>query len=160
MLKATKSLLLLVACCLCLSFTVLAQTTGSISGQVKDEKGAVMPNATVTLRNVATNLSRTAQTDDDGRYRFSNVEVGEYELTVEATGFAKLIQSGVRLLLNQDAVVDVAMSLRGVQEVVNVVENASLLNTTTAEVGTRVGIALSAKFGQAPLWRRQELDAM
>src|SRR5688572_10288510 len=137
MLKATKSLLLLVACSLCFSFTVLAQTTGSISGQVKDEKGAVMPNATVTLRNVATNLSRTSQTDDEGRYRFSNVEVGAYELTVEATGFAKLIQSGVRLLLNQDAVVDVAMSLRGVQEVVNVVENASLLNTTTAEVGTR-----------------------
>lgn len=137
MLKATKSLLLLVACCVCFSFTVLAQTTGSISGQVKDEKGAVLPNATVTLRNVATNLSRTAQTDDEGRYRFSNVEVGEYELTIESTGFAKLIQSGVRLLLNQDAVVDVAMSLRGVQEVVNVVENASLLNTTTAEVGTR-----------------------
>ena len=75
MLKATKSLLLLVACCVCFSFTVLAQTTGSISGQVKDEKGAVMPNATDTLRNVATNVSRTAQTDDDGRYRFSNVEV-------------------------------------------------------------------------------------
>ena len=101
MLKATKSLLLLVACCVCFSFTVLAQTTGSISGQVKDEKGAVLPNATVTLRNVATNLSRTAQTDDEGRYRFSNMEVGQYELTVESTGFAKLIQSGVRLLLNK-----------------------------------------------------------
>ncbi len=89
MLKATKSLLLLVACCACLSIPVLAQTTGSISGQVKDEKGAILPNATVTLRNVATNLSRTAQTDDEGRYRFSNVEVGEYEISVEAAGFAK-----------------------------------------------------------------------
>jgi hypothetical protein len=137
MFKATKSLLLLVACFACLAIPAFAQTTGSISGQVKDEKGAILPNATVTLRNVGTNLSRTAQSDDEGRYRFSNVEVGEYEVTVEATGFAKLIQTGVTLLLNQDAVVDVSMRLKGVQEVVTVVENASLLNTSTAEVGTR-----------------------
>jgi Carboxypeptidase regulatory-like domain len=137
MFKATRSLLLLVACFACLSISAFAQTTGSISGQIKDEKGAVLPNASVTLRNVRTNTSRTAQSDDDGRYRFSNVEVGEYEVSVEATGFAKLIQTGVTLLLNQDAVVDIAMKLKGVQEVVTVVENASLLNTSTAEVGTR-----------------------
>ncbi len=137
MFKATKSLLILIACFACLSIPVLAQTTGSLSGQVKDEKGAILPNATVTLRNVGTNQSRTVQTDDDGRYRFSNLSVGEYEISVEAAGFAKLIQTGVSLLLNQDAVVDVSMQLKGVQEIVTVVENASLLNTSTAEVGTR-----------------------
>ena len=137
MFKATKSLLVLIACFACLSIPVLAQTTGSLSGQVKDEKGAILPNATVTLRNVGTNQSRTSQTDDDGRYRFSNVPVGEYEISVEAGGFARLVQTGVSLLLNQDAVVDVSMQLKGVQEVVTVVENASLLNTSTAEVGTR-----------------------
>ena len=53
MFKATKSLLVLIACFACLSIPVLAQTTGSLSGQVKDEKGAILPNASVTLRNVA-----------------------------------------------------------------------------------------------------------
>ncbi|HYJ88812.1 MAG TPA: carboxypeptidase regulatory-like domain-containing protein [Pyrinomonadaceae bacterium] len=137
MFKATKSLLVLIACFACLSISVFAQTTGSLSGQVKDEKGAILPNASVTLRNVRTNLARTTQADDEGRYRFPNVAVGEYEVSVEAGGFAKHVQTGVSLLLNQDAVVDVSMQLKGVQEVVNVVENASLLNTSTAEVGTR-----------------------
>jgi len=137
MIKVTRYLMLALAIFLCLSASVLAQTTGSISGQVKDEKGAILPNASVTARNVSTNESRTAQTDSDGRYRFSNMSVGEYEITVDSSGFAKHVQSGVTLLLNQDAVVDVALKVRGAQETVNVVENASLLNTSTAEVGTR-----------------------
>ena len=137
MIKLSRSLPLLVTLFTLLTYSVNAQTTGSISGQVKDEKNALLPNATVTVRNISTNESRTARTDDDGRYRFANMSVGEYELTVEAGGFAKYIQTGITLLLNQNAIVDVPMTLKGVQETVNVVENASLLNTTTAEVGTR-----------------------
>jgi hypothetical protein len=119
------------------SVSVVAQTTGSISGEVKDQKQAIVPNATVTARNIATNESRTSQTDTDGRYRFTNMAVGEYEVIVEASGFAKHVQSGITLLLNQNAVVNVSMTPKGVQETVNIVENASMLNTTTAEVGTR-----------------------
>lgn len=137
MTRATRSLLIVVAFLACFSCPVLAQTTGSISGQVKDEKQAVLPNASVIVRIVSTGESRTSQTDSDGRYRFTNLPVGAYEITVEASGFAKYVQSGVTLLLNQNAVVDVSMTLRGVRETVNIVENASLLNTSTAEVGTR-----------------------
>jgi hypothetical protein len=137
MIKATRYLTPALAIVLFLSVPVLAQTTGSISGQIKDEKGAILPNASVTARKVSTNESRTAQTDSEGRYRFSNMSVGEYEITVDSSGFTKHIQSGVTLLLNQDAVVDVAMTVKGAQATVNVVENASLLNTSTAEVGTR-----------------------
>jgi Carboxypeptidase regulatory-like domain len=133
----SRSLPLLFVLFTLLTCSVNAQTTGSISGQVKDEKNAVLPNATVVVRNISTNDSRTAQTDDDGRYRFVNMPVGEYELTVEAGGFARYVQTGITLLLNQDAVVDVPMTLKGVHETVNVVENASLLNTSTPEVGTR-----------------------
>ena len=53
----------------------LGQTTGSISGDVKDEKQAVINNAAVTVRNVKTNDSRTTQTDSDGRYRFTGMWV-------------------------------------------------------------------------------------
>ncbi|HVF87384.1 MAG TPA: carboxypeptidase regulatory-like domain-containing protein, partial [Pyrinomonadaceae bacterium] len=114
-----------------------AQTTGSISGTVQDEKAAAIPNATVTARSVETNTPRTAQTDDEGRYRFENLPVGAYEVTVDASGFAKYVQTGITLASGQPAVVDVTMRAGGVQEVVNVTENASLLNTSTAEVGTR-----------------------
>jgi hypothetical protein len=115
----------------------LAQTSGSVSGEVKDEKQAVINNATVTLRNILTNETRTAQTNADGRYHFAGVPVGAYELSVESTGFAKHQQSGITLALNQSAIVDVTLKPGAVQEVVNIVENASMLNTSTAEVGTR-----------------------
>ncbi len=135
--KATLLSLLFAAFFAFLSFPVMAQTTGSISGEVRDEKQAVIPNATVTVRNVKTNETRTAQTDSDGRYRFTSMPVGDYEVTVESSGFAKYVQSGITLVLNQPATVDVTMKPGGVTEVVNVVENASILNTSTAEVGTR-----------------------
>lgn len=135
--KATGFLITIVALFACLSITAFAQTTGSISGEVRDEKQAIIPKATVTARNVDTNVTRTSQTTDDGHYRFENLPVGNYELAVEMSGFAKHVQSGITLALNQNAFVDVTMKPGGVQEVVNVVENASMLNTSTAEVGTR-----------------------
>ncbi|HKY46057.1 MAG TPA: carboxypeptidase regulatory-like domain-containing protein, partial [Pyrinomonadaceae bacterium] len=129
--------LMLTALVACFCGAALAQTLGSIAGEVRDEKQAVITGATVTMRNISTNETRTAQTNADGRYHFAGVAVGSYELTVESSGFAKHQQSGITLALNQNAVVDVTMKPGAVQEVVNVVENASLLNTTTAEVGTR-----------------------
>lgn len=133
---ATRLLMLtaVLLACLC---PALAQNSGSISGEVKDEKQAVITGATVNARNIQTNESRTAQTNADGRYHFANMPVGNYEITVESTGFAKYQQSGITLALNQAAVVDVTMKPGAVQEVVNVVENASMLNTSTPEVGTR-----------------------
>src|SRR5258705_2861282 len=90
-----------------LALPTLAQTTGSISGEVRDEKQAVVTNATVTVRNVRTNESRTTQTDNDGRYRFTGMSVGDYELTVESSGFAKYGQSGITLVLHQPATLEV-----------------------------------------------------
>lgn len=133
MLKATRVMMLIAA----LACSVMAQTSGSISGEVRDEKQAVITSATVTVRNISTNESRTAQTNADGRYHFAGIPVGDYEITVESSGFAKYMQSGITLSLNQAAVVDVTMKPGAVQEVVNIVENASVLNTSNAEVGTR-----------------------
>ena len=136
--RATILLPLLVAALLAaFAPRAAAQTTGTISGTVADEKGGSIAGATATARSVETNLVRTAQTDGDGRYRFTGMPVGGYEITVEAPSFAKYVQTGVTLLLNQDAVVDVTMRPAGVEAVVNVTENAALLNTTNAEVSTR-----------------------
>jgi len=123
-------------------------TSGAISGVVTDERQGVVSNATVTARNIGTNESRVTTVDGQGRYRFSNLPVGNYEITVQANGFAKLIRSGVELLLNQDAVVNVVLKLKTVEEVVTVAENASLLNTSNAEVSTRFD---SKRLSELPL---------
>jgi outer membrane receptor protein involved in Fe transport len=118
-------------------FGLAQTTTGSISGTVLDEQQAAVPNATVTVRNVGTGLTRTSQTTDEGRFNFVNLTTGAYELTAEAANFSKYVQTGITLLVNQNAVIDVPLKIGGVQEIVTVTENASLLNTTTAEVSTR-----------------------
>lgn len=112
-------------------------TTASISGTVSDEQQAVVPSASVTVRNTDTGLSRTNQTDSEGRFNFVNLPIGAYEVTVEAANFSKYVQTGVRLVVNQNAVIDVPLKTGGIQETVTVTENASLLNTATAEVSTR-----------------------
>src|SRR5499426_22029 len=123
-------------------------TSGAISGVVTDERQSVIANASVTARNVGTNESRSATTDSEGRYRFPNLPVGNYEITVQANGFGKLVRSGVELLLNQDAVVNLALKVSAVEVVINVSENASLLNTSNAEVSTRFD---SKRLSELPL---------
>lgn len=116
----------------------LAQsTTGSISVTVMDERQSVVPGASVTVKNVDTGFSRTAASGGDGRYKFVNLPIGSYEVTIEAANFAKYLQTGIKLEVNQDAVIETTLKAGRVEEVVTVTENASLLNTTTAEVSTR-----------------------
>lgn len=116
----------------------LAQsTTATISGTVTDERQGVLPGASVTMRNVGTNISRSVTTDSEGRYRIVNLPVGLYELSIEAKGFSRYVRTGIELILNQAAVADVTMRPSSVEDVVTVTENVSLLNTSSAEVGVR-----------------------
>ncbi len=75
--------------CGCL-FTAMAMaqvTSGTISGTVADSTGAVIPGATVRLKNVETGIERTATTDSGGRYRVVELGLGNYEITAEQSGF-------------------------------------------------------------------------
>ena len=148
LLKTTLTLLLLLVCA---SATARAQlASGTISGQVLDEQGAALPNATVTARHVETGTARTAQSDGEGLYRSENLPIGGYELTVEQSGFSKYVQTGITLLVNQNAVIDVQMKAGRIEEVVTVTENASILNTTNAEVSTRFDARRVAELPLSP----------
>jgi hypothetical protein len=121
-------------------------TTGSIEGVVTDNQGLVVPGATVMVRNVETNVSRSLATGVDGSYRFLNMPVGNYELTVELTGFSRHVRAGITLAVNQVAVVDVQVRPAALTEVVEVTADAPLLNTANAEVGVR----FDTQRGRAP----------
>jgi hypothetical protein len=112
-------------------------TTGSIRGVVTDEQAAVVPGASVTVRNVDTNMTRSAVSDAGGRFRVTNLPSGRYEVTVALSGFATIVRSGITLALNQDAVVDVTMKTAAVEETITVEADSALLNTNNAEVGVR-----------------------
>src|SRR5579872_908608 len=68
---------------------------GIISGRVVDPSDALVAGATVTLLNTGTNIASTQKTNDAGLYRFSDVDLGTYSLTVESPGFSRFIQQNI-----------------------------------------------------------------
>ena len=130
----------LAACAVCLATAGQAfcqATTGTISGIVKDPKGAALADANVTVRKLDTNVERALTSDSDGRFRFQGLAIGPYELTVEHAGFAKYARGPILLLLDQDAVVNPLLRIAVAPETITVRDDASLLNTTSPEVGVR-----------------------
>src|SRR5262249_55352508 len=113
-----------------------AQTIfGRISGTVTDSSGAVLPNATVTIRNNATNQDRTAVTDGEGFYTVTNLPVGNYTVSVEQTGFKKSVLTGNVLAADTRLTVNVTLEPGSVSETVEVSTAAGeTVNTTSGEV--------------------------
>ena len=132
-------------------------TTGTIQGTVKDNQDAVVPGATVSIRNVQTNATRSLVTDGSGNYRFLNVPIGSYEVTVELAGFSKLVRSGITVSLNQDAVVDAQIQPASVSESIEVNADAPLLNTTTSEVGVRFD---TTRIAELPVQNSRDIFAL
>src|SRR5438876_5931485 len=111
--------------------------TGSISGMVTDPNGAVVPNATVTAKNKATGVERTATTSDSGTFSIPQVPTGIYLVTVQATsGFKKSQVTDVKVDVGTPATVKVVLELGNPQETVTVVGGGELIQTQTATIGT------------------------
>ena len=117
----------------------LAQSVGTISGRVEDASGAAIPTATVTVTSLETGLSRTVTTDGTGTYRVLSLPVGQYQVRVEKEGFRATVQSGLNLVVGQEAVINLALQIGTVTEQVTVTAEAPLVNTTTASVSGLVG---------------------
>lgn len=112
-------------------------TTGTITGTVIDPTDAVIVGANITVRNVDTNITRTAQTGPDGRFSFPALLIGNYEVSVEAMGFGKVVRGPIVLTLNQTAVADAQLSPAGITEIVTIQADVSIVNTSNSEVGVR-----------------------
>ena len=113
------------------------ETTGTISGIVTDPSRARVADVKVSVRNLDTEAIHSVTTETDGRYNFPGLPVGRYKLTAEVRGFAKYVRSGLNLLLNQVAVINVDLRLGALESIVTITEDAPILNTRTAEVGVR-----------------------
>jgi hypothetical protein len=123
-------------------------TSASLTGQITDATGAAVTGATVTAKNTGTNLAQTSTSNAEGVYTIAPLPPGNYTLTVEAKGFARYVQQGIVLGANISATQDVSLKTGSIQETVTVTENAELINTTTAELGTTVN---EAAITQLPL---------
>ena len=113
--------------------------TGTLSGTVTDPTGAVIPNAIVTLTDVATGTSAASvNTGPDGLYSFPNLRPGAYELKVSAAGFRDYVQRGLTVAIEQRVRADVSLELGAAVQTVEVSAAASPLNFETAEVAAGI----------------------
>ena len=129
---------------LVLAFAAFSQTqitTGTIQGTVADVNGAIVPGATVEVKNLDTNLSRTMTTDEGGRFVFLALQPGPYSVTVSKQGFATAVAERLEVTVGQALNLPVAMKVSGVEERVTITatptidtvktESSTTLNATT-----------------------------
>jgi len=122
-----------------LTLTALSQTTtATISGEVSDPNGAKIAGAKITATNVQTNIARSVNADEDGRFLISELALGPYEVLVEQQGFSRELRRGVVLTVGRDAVVNFNLKVGSITEQVEVSGDAPLVNTTTSEVSALV----------------------
>lgn len=115
-----------------------AQSTRSeILGTVTDPSAAAISGAKVRVRSLDTGVVEETESDAEGRFRFRQLLLGNYEVQVEKTGFAKYVQGPITLRLNQNADISVKLEVSQMSETVTVAANATVVNTTNAEVGTQ-----------------------
>src|SRR5271165_3510899 len=109
--------------------------TGSITGTVTDASGAVVPGVKVSIVAVATNQRQDIATDGAGRYSSGPLHPGEYRVEAERAGFKHLVNKNVVVQVQQTAVMDIAMEVGGVQEVVTVTTAPPMVDTSDASQG-------------------------
>lgn len=117
-----------------LGVSLMAQApTGTISGVVTDDTGAVIPNATVTITNKATNISRTATTNAEGAYTAPALNAGDYEVRAEVKGFRTLVRAAT-VQAGESTQVNMPMQLGQTQEVVTVEAATAQINYETHNI--------------------------
>jgi len=133
------SIALWVGIFVCLGVNLLqAQGTAYLTGDVRDTTGAVVPNATVVVKNEATGTSYNLNATSAGVYRTPTLLPGDYEVTVSAPGFATYVATHVVVLAGQPRGLNVTLRVGAVTQRVQVTAAPPLLNTQDAGLGQAV----------------------
>ncbi len=123
-----------------LFFSANAQTTtvGTISGTVRDEKGAVVPRAEVSIQDERTGASRSVNSDDNGFYLAPSLPAGRYTVSTAPRGFKKTVATSVDLHVSENKVVNLDLQVGQVSETVTVSSDAAPVETRSGEVSSLI----------------------
>ncbi len=117
------------------ALTYSQTATASLRGAVSDSKGAVLPDATVTLSDKQTGFSRSVETDGHGEYQFLQLPPATYAITVDSKGFAQFKEEGVHLVVSVPTTMNFTLEVQGQTVRVEVTGEATHVNTTDASMG-------------------------
>lgn len=118
---------------------VQAQTdVAEVTGTVTDSQGAAVAGAKVTITSPGTGFSRTIQTEENGTYRFPGLPPGNYDVSIEKSGFKKSVQSDVQAPIANSIKIDVTLEAGDVSEIVTVTSDNidSIINRDSGGIGT------------------------
>jgi hypothetical protein len=121
----------------------------SLEGVVKDQSGAIVPGARITVRNEETGVSQIATTDQSGHYRFSNIQAGNSALFVNAPGFERFDLTNFYLGVGRTNEIDATLRVGAASEAVEVQAAAMPVETSTAEVSSRLATQSSEAEGKS-----------
>ncbi|MGI8467142.1 MAG: carboxypeptidase regulatory-like domain-containing protein [Pyrinomonadaceae bacterium] len=127
--------------CLGLSgLTIAQEITASLNGTVRDNSGAVVPGATVTVTDPSKNnlVVRTLTTNDDGQFNAPNLPVSTYQITVEAPNFKKSVRTAIKLDVGARRSEDITLEAGNISETVTVQADAVAVNLSTPTAGTTI----------------------
>jgi hypothetical protein len=125
--------------CMFLAIPALGQSdVGTIVGFVRDQSGAVVPGASVTIRNEGTAAEQTVTADGQGRYTVPNLRPADYSMTVEAKGFKKFTSTHNNLAANSTINLDANLEIGQLTQTVEVTATASVLQTESGAVQAQV----------------------
>src|SRR5271168_1611929 len=140
------------------SSALRADVTGSIQGVVRDRSQGAIAGARLTIINVETNLRYQETTGPDGSYRVLALPVGNYKLTVTATGFRTFVESDIIVKVNDQLQIDVVLQVGSAQqEVISVEANAVQVQTESTQLGDVID---SKKMLALPLNGRSYIDLL
>lgn len=122
---------------------------GNITGTVLDPTGAAVSNAKVVATHIETGVARTTTTDAAGVYRFPNSPVGSYEVSAEASGFARHTLKNVAVELNRTVTANLTLQVSAVSSTVDVTEASIAIDTTTAQVASTYGTRAAEELNMA-----------
>src|SRR2546426_3347600 len=144
--KFATAIVTIIALGTCLIF---AQTsTATILGTVKDSSGAVVPGVSITVKHTESGLTRTVVSGERGAYDVRLLPVGAYEITTNMPGFKQVVRTGINLVVEQEAIVDLTLEVGAPAEQITVSEEVPLVNTTTASTS---GVITEQQIKELPL---------
>ena len=118
--------------------SAFAQSTGGLTGTVSDSTGAVIQGASVTVKNTATNFSRSAVTNDEGRWSLTLLPVGTYDVSYEKEGFKKSVGRATEVEASVTRTVDAMLEVGTTDVFVDVTTDQPLVQSESAAVARQI----------------------
>jgi Carboxypeptidase regulatory-like domain/TonB dependent receptor len=123
---------------LTVSSAIGQSTFGSIVGAVHDKTGAVLPGATVNIKNLEDSSIRSATSDQDGTFEFLNLKPGNYSVSVQADGFADFQMATAELTARQALRIDATLAVKSQSQSIEVSDTAVVINTENATISDSI----------------------